>query len=146
MDYNFTFLVVAIVISLVIIWGMIQSAVDAVKEQITIKFGEFCRKLDEMDEELIYRLPEPTKDRLLSEVARWAIIGGGGLSYHAIVRHFNINPTRADKIMDQLHEMGLCSDLRTDGNRVMLIDMETLLELERAGAFEPTWAATGKNS
>ncbi|MBO7551440.1 MAG: DNA translocase FtsK, partial [Fibrobacter sp.] len=76
------------------------------------------------------------KDKLLFEVAKWAIECGNGLSTSAVQRHFSVGYSRAGKIVDQLYGMGLCA--RSTGNskpRAMLIDMDQLMQLERSGAF-----------
>ena len=76
------------------------------------------------------------KDKLLFEVAKWAIECGNGLSTSAVQRHFSVGYSRAGKIVDQLFGMGICA--RSTGNskpRAMLIDMDGLLNLERSGAF-----------
>ena len=76
------------------------------------------------------------KDKLLFEVAKWAIECGNGLSTSAVQRHFSVGYSRAGKIVDQLFGMGLCA--RSTGNskpRAMLIDMDQLMQLERSGAF-----------
>lgn len=76
------------------------------------------------------------KDKLLFDVAKWAIECGNGLSTAAVQRHFSVGYSRAGKIVDQLFGLGLCT--RNTGNskpRTMLIDMEQLEELERSGIF-----------
>ncbi len=76
------------------------------------------------------------KDKLLFEVAKWAIECGNGLSTSAVQRHFSVGYSRAGKIVDQLYGMGLCA--RSTGNskpRAMLIGMDELMQLERSGAF-----------
>ena len=76
------------------------------------------------------------KDKLLFEVAKWAIECGNGLSTSAVQRHFSVGYSRAGKIVDQLFGMGLCA--RSTGNskpRAMLIGMDELMQLERSGAF-----------
>ena len=76
------------------------------------------------------------KDKLLFDVAKWAIEGGNGLSTSAVQRHFSVGYSRAGKIVDQLFGMGLCA--RSTGNskpRAMLIGMDELMQLERSGAF-----------
>ena len=76
------------------------------------------------------------KDKLLFEVAKWAIECGNGLSTSAVQRHFSVGYSRAGKIVDQLYGLGLCA--RSTGNskpRAMLIDMDQLLQLERSGTF-----------
>ena len=86
--------------------------------------GEECYVLNEQ------------KDKLLFDVAKWAIECGNGLSTAAVQRHFSVGYSRAGKIVDQLFGLGLCT--RNTGNskpRTMLIDMEQLEELERSGIF-----------
>ena len=76
------------------------------------------------------------KDKLLFEVAKWAIECGNGLSTSAVQRHFSVGYSRAGKIVDQLYGMGLCA--RSTGNskpRAMLIGMDELMQLDRSGAF-----------
>ncbi len=76
------------------------------------------------------------KDKLLFEVAKWAIECGNGLSTSAVQRHFSVGYSRAGKIVDQLFGLGLCA--RSTGNskpRAMLIDMDQLMQLERSGTF-----------
>ena len=76
------------------------------------------------------------KDKLLFEVAKWAIECGNGLSTSAVQRHFSVGYSRAGKIVDQLYGLGLCA--RSTGNskpRAMLIDMDQLMQLERSGTF-----------
>ena len=76
------------------------------------------------------------KDKLLFDVAKWAMECGNGLSTAAVQRHFSVGYSRAGKIVDQLFGLGLCT--RNTGNskpRTMLIDMEQLEELERSGIF-----------
>ena len=76
------------------------------------------------------------KDKLLFEVAKWAIECGNGLSTSAVQRHFSVGYSRAGKIVDQIFGMGLCA--RSTGNskpRAMLIGMDELMQLERSGAF-----------
>ena len=76
------------------------------------------------------------KDKLLFEVAKWAIECGNGLSTSAVQRHFSVGYSRAGKIVDQLFGLGLCA--RSTGNskpRAMLIDMDQLMQLERSGVF-----------
>ncbi len=76
------------------------------------------------------------KDKLLFEVAKWAIECGNGLSTSAVQRHFSVGYSRAGKIVDQLFGLGLCA--RSTGNskpRAMLIDMDQLMQLERSGRF-----------
>ena len=76
------------------------------------------------------------KDKLLFEVAKWAIECGNGLSTSAVQRHFCVGYSRAGKIVDQLFGLGLCA--RSTGNskpRAMLIDMDQLMQLERSGTF-----------
>lgn len=76
------------------------------------------------------------KDKLLFEVAKWAIECGNGLSTSAVQRHFSVGYSRAGKIVDQLFGMGLCA--RSTGNskpRAMLIGMDELMQLDRSGAF-----------
>jgi S-DNA-T family DNA segregation ATPase FtsK/SpoIIIE len=76
------------------------------------------------------------KDKLLFEVAKWAIECGNGPSTSAVQRHFSVGYSRAGKIVDQLFGMGLCA--RSTGNskpRAMLIGMDELMQLERSGAF-----------
>ena len=76
------------------------------------------------------------KDKLLFDVAKWAIECGNGLSTAAVQRHFSVGYSRAGKIVDQLFGLGLCT--RNTGNskpRTMLIDMGQLEELERSGIF-----------
>lgn len=69
-------------------------------------------------------------DKLLFEVAKWAIECGKGLSTSAVQRHFSVSYSRAGKIVDQLYGLGICS--RSTGNskpRAMLVDMESLKNL-----------------
>ena len=76
------------------------------------------------------------KDKLLFEVAKWAIECGNGLSTSAVQRHFSVGYSRAGKIVDQLFGLGLCA--RSTGNskpRAMLIDMDQLMQQERSGTF-----------
>jgi len=76
------------------------------------------------------------KDKLLFEVAKWAIECGNGLSTSAVQRHFSVGYSRAGKIVDQLYGLGLCA--RSTGNskpRAMLVDMDQLMQLDRSGAF-----------
>lgn len=76
------------------------------------------------------------KDKLLFEVAKWAIECGNGLSTSSVQRTFSVGYSRAGKIVDQLFAMGLCA--RSTGNskpRAMLIGMDELMQLERSGAF-----------
>ena len=148
MNDNYIFFIVSIVISLLIIKGMITTAAESVynslKEQITIKFDEICRKQNETYDALTLQMAEhsdatesPRKDRLLYDVARWAIECGNGLSTSAVQRHFSVSYSRAGKIVDQLFGMGLC--VRSTGNskpRAMLIGMDELMQLERSGAFK----------
>ena len=147
MNDNYIFVIFSIVISLLIIKGMITMAAEDVynslQKQITIKFDEICRKQNEMYDELTLRMAEhsdatepPKKDRLLFEVAKWAIECGNGLSTSAVQRHFSVSYSRAGKIVDQLYDIGLCG--RSTGNskpRAMLIDIDELMQLERSGAF-----------
>lgn len=149
MNDNYIYILIfSIVISLLIIKGMITMAAEDVynslKEQITIKFNEICRKQNEIYDELTLQMAEhsdatepPKKDPLLYDVGRWAIECGNGLSTSAVQRHFSVSYSRAGKIVDQLYGMGLCS--RSNGNskpRAMLIGMDELMRLERSGAFK----------
>lgn len=148
MNDNYIFFIVSIVISLVIIKGMITTAVEtvynALKAQITLKFDEICRKQNEIYDELTLRMEEhsdatepPRKDRLLFDVARWAIECGYGLSTSAVQRHFSVSYSRAGKIVDQLYTMGLCAgNTGSSKPRAMLICMDDLFQLERSGAFK----------
>ncbi len=73
-------------------------------------------------------------DKLLFEVAKWAIECGNGLSTSAVQRHFSVGYSRAGKIVDQLYGVGVCG--RSTGNskpRALLVDMEGLMNLERSG-------------
>ena len=73
-------------------------------------------------------------DKLLFEVAKWAIECGNGLSTSAVQRHFSVGYSRAGKIVDQLYGIGVCG--RSTGNskpRALLVDMEGLMNLERSG-------------
>ena len=73
-------------------------------------------------------------DKLLFEVAKWAIECGNGLSTSAVQRHFSVGYSRAGKIVDQLYGLGVCG--RSTGNskpRALLVDMEGLMNLERSG-------------
>ena len=133
---NIYIFLIVIVIVLLIINDMIQTAADAIKKQIAIEIDKICRKQDEQYEELIWRMPEPTKDRLLYEVAKWGIEGGSVLSTSAIQRHFSISYARAGKIVDQLHGMGVCSGSNGGTDARVLIDMGELMRLERSGVFK----------
>ena len=152
MNDNYIVLIVAIVISLLIIKGMIATATDAVynllKAQITSKFDEICRNQNEIYDAL--RRAEHSdateggnvamrekKDKLLFDVAKWAIECGNGLSTSAVQRHFSVGYSRAGNIVYQLYNMGLCAR-STDISkpRSMLIGMDELMQLERAGAFK----------
>ncbi len=73
-------------------------------------------------------------DKLLFEVAKWAIECGNGLSTSAVQRHFSVGYSRAGKIVDQLYGLGVCG--RSTGNskpRALLIGMDELLQMERSG-------------
>lgn len=75
-------------------------------------------------------------DKLLFEVAQWAIECGNGLSTSAVQRHFSVGYSRAGKIVDQLYGLGICG--RSTGNskpRALLIGMDELMQLERSGTF-----------
>ena len=73
-------------------------------------------------------------DKLLFDVAQWAIEMGNGVSTSAVQRHFSVGYSRAGKIVDQLYGLGICG--RSTGNskpRALLIGMDELLQLQRSG-------------
>ena len=73
-------------------------------------------------------------DKLLFDVASWAIEIGNGVSTSAVQRHFSVGYSRAGKIVDQLYGLGICG--RSTGNskpRALLIGMDELLQLQRSG-------------
>ena len=148
MNNIYIFLIVAIVISLLIIKGMVTTAAeavyDALNKQIEIKFNEICRKQNENYEELKELTllmaehadaSEPDKkDRLLYDVAVWAI-EWGGLSTSAVRRHFSISFVRAGKIVDQLYSMGICGKAQSGTPRPILVTMDDIKSLHDKGAF-----------
>lgn len=76
------------------------------------------------------------QDKLLFDVAQWAIECGNGVSTSAVQRHFSVGYSRAGKIVDQLYGLGICG--RSTGNskpRALLISMEELMQMERSGVF-----------
>lgn len=75
-------------------------------------------------------------DKLLFDVASWAIEVGNGVSTSAVQRHFSVGYSRAGKIVDQLYGLGICG--RSTGNskpRALLIGMDELLQMQRSGKF-----------
>lgn len=75
-------------------------------------------------------------DKLLFDVAEWAIEVGNGVSTSAVQRHFSVGYSRAGKIVDQLYGLGVCG--RSTGNskpRALLIGMDELLQMLRSGRF-----------
>lgn len=75
------------------------------------------------------------KDKLLFEVAKWAI-EVQGLSTSAVQRHFSVGYSRAGKIVDQLYGLGVCGPSKGNSKpRAMLIDFDGLMNLERSGTF-----------
>lgn len=75
-------------------------------------------------------------DKLLFEVASWAIEVGNGVSTSAVQRHFSVGYSRAGKIVDQLYGLGICG--RSTGNskpRALLVGMDELLQMQRSGRF-----------
>lgn len=91
---------------------------------------------DGMDDEDGNAAMNEKKDKLLFEVAKWAIECGNGLSTSAVQRHFSVGYSRAGKIVDQLYGLGVCG--RSTGNskpRALLIDYDQLLQMERSGSF-----------
>jgi S-DNA-T family DNA segregation ATPase FtsK/SpoIIIE len=74
-------------------------------------------------------------DKLLFEVAQWAI-SVNGLSTSAVQRHFSVGYSRAGKIVDQLYGLGVCGPSKGNSKpRAMLVDMDQLMQLERSGRF-----------
>ena len=87
------------------------------------------------DEEGGGSLKNEKLDKLLFEVAQWAI-SVNGLSTSAVQRHFSVGYSRAGKIVDQLYGLGVCGPSKGNSKpRAMLIDMDGLMQLERSGRF-----------
>ena len=76
------------------------------------------------------------KDRLLYDVAAWAIECNVGITTSAISRHFSTSFVRAGKIVDKLYEMGICGKAQDYGEpRPILVTMDELKSLHEKGAF-----------
>lgn len=87
------------------------------------------------DEEGGGSLKNEKLDKLLFEVAQWAI-SVNGLSTSAVQRHFSVGYSRAGKIVDQLYGLGVCGPSKGNSKpRAMLIGMDELMQLERSGRF-----------
>ena len=87
------------------------------------------------DEEGGGSLKNEKLDKLLFEVAQWAI-SVNGLSTSAVQRHFSVGYSRAGKIVDQLYGLGVCGPSKGNSKpRAMLVDMDGLMQLERSGRF-----------
>ena len=90
---------------------------------------------EEGDEEGGGSLKNEKLDKLLFEVAQWAI-SVNGLSTSAVQRHFSVGYSRAGKIVDQLYGLGVCGPSKGNSKpRAMLIGMDELMQLERSGRF-----------
>jgi len=90
---------------------------------------------EEGDEEGGGSLKNEKLDKLLFEVAQWAI-SVNGLSTSAVQRHFSVGYSRAGKIVDQLYGLGVCGPSKGNSKpRAMLIGMDELMQLERSGKF-----------
>ena len=87
------------------------------------------------DEEGGGSLKNEKLDKLLFEVAQWAI-SVNGLSTSAVQRHFSVGYSRAGKIVDQLYGLGVCGPSKGNSKpRAMLVGMDELMQLERSGRF-----------
>jgi S-DNA-T family DNA segregation ATPase FtsK/SpoIIIE len=90
---------------------------------------------EEGDEEGGGSMKNEKLDKLLFEVAQWAI-SVNGLSTSAVQRHFSVGYSRAGKIVDQLYGLGVCGPSKGNSKpRAMLIGMDELMQLERSGRF-----------
>ena len=90
---------------------------------------------EEGDEDGGGSLKNEKLDKLLFEVAQWAI-SVNGLSTSAVQRHFSVGYSRAGKIVDQLYGLGVCGPSKGNSKpRAMLIGMDELMQLERSGRF-----------
>ena len=90
---------------------------------------------EEGDEEGGGSLKNEKLDKLLFEVAQWAI-SVNGLSTSAVQRHFSVGYSRAGKIVDQLYGLGVCGPSKGNSKpRAMLVGMDELMQLERSGRF-----------
>lgn len=90
---------------------------------------------DDEDGEEGGNLKNEKLDKLLFEVAEWAI-SVNGLSTSAVQRHFSVGYSRAGKIVDQLYGLGVCGPSKGNSKpRAMLVDMDGLMNLERSGKF-----------
>ena len=90
---------------------------------------------EEGDEEGGGSMKNEKLDKLLFEVAQWAI-SVNGLSTSAVQRHFSVGYSRAGKIVDQLYGLGVCGPSKGNSKpRAMLVGMDELMQLERSGRF-----------
>lgn len=109
--------VIATVAALAIIDSFFRSAVETVRKNTEQQLGEikdlFVRDQDAMMERLT-KLADAlgcsteSRDPLLHDVAKWGV-ECSCLSISAVQRSFSVSFKRAASIVNQLYEMGVCS-------------------------------------
>lgn len=115
--------------------GPLEDKIEQLKKNssdITSQLHEISNTLESLQEDLNKGKP----DKLLYEVAISAV-EWGAISNSTVQRRFNISFNRANKIVEQLYHLGVCSAANENKEpRAILLSLEEIQSMKDNGKFE----------
>ena len=115
--------------------GPLEKKLEQLEEhssKITFQLNTISNTLESLQEDINSGKP----DKMLYDVAIWAV-KCGAISNSAVQRHYNISFSRSQKIVEQLHYLGVCGPANENKEpRAILIGLEEIQSMKDNGKFE----------